>query len=476
MSRAVAAAALLALGLAACSGSESGGRFPLREPFASPTSSNSLVVGLVGTMSGPDSWRGEDAYEGADFGVHVLNRNRARGTRPFELVALDDEGRAARATELVRQLASLGSTVGIVYAGPPQGLPPAEGALARAGLPAVACYGDLRDAALRRGHLFQASPGFSAEAHRLVSYLAGDRGYGTLGALVQASPTGAAARRALRSAMGRSRARLALVARYGVRDRSLQPQLRRLRARHVEAVVLQGSPPAAARVLEALAAMGARYTTTPAARRGGRRAPPPPGTPDGWRPQVAGFDDVLGPTLKDAPAGTVAADSYARGASYLPVPSLSRFRAGFRDWWDSLPNGWEQRSFEAARMIGWAAGRAGQEDDLASVLEGLSGRRFGGLPVSLSRSDHSAVDPATVGIWVVPRQGIRVTERGRPALFSSWPWVPLARGFGRDGLVTRILPADRPFLFEGPQGAGGPAPPISRMIFGVTTSRADLVH
>src|SRR5687768_15246993 len=99
-----------------------------RTPVASPTSDDSLLIGLVGTLSGPDEWRGEDAFEGAELAVHHLNRARGEGAR-FELVTRDDQGSRQRATELLRELAADDRYKGIVYAGPPAGLPPAEPAL-----------------------------------------------------------------------------------------------------------------------------------------------------------------------------------------------------------------------------------------------------------------------------------------------------------------------------------------------------------
>lgn len=69
-------------------------------------------------MSGPDAWRGEDAFEGADLAIHILNRSLKEREPAFELVTLDDRGSAQTATELVRQLAGSDRTVGIVYAGP----------------------------------------------------------------------------------------------------------------------------------------------------------------------------------------------------------------------------------------------------------------------------------------------------------------------------------------------------------------------
>lgn len=172
----------------------------------------------------------------------------------------------------------------------------------------------------------------------------------------------------------------------------------------------------------------------------------------------------------------VAADSYARGAHYLPIASMRRFREAFRAWWDSPPTGWERRAFDAARMIGWAARRAGQDDDLADVLEGLSGVRFSGLPVTFADGDHTSVDPDTIGLWVVPRPGIRVRERVRREGFASFPWVPLARGFANRRRVTHVLAADRASLFRRSTSRRRSPPAYRRLRFGVRTPRTDPVH
>jgi hypothetical protein len=173
-------------------------------------------------------------------------------------------------------------------------------------------------------------------------------------------------------------------------------------------------------------------------------------------------------------AGTVASDTYARGAHYLPVPSFRKFRTAFRGWWDSDPLGWERRAYEAVRMIGWAAGRSEEGDDLARVLEGMRGARIGGLDVTFGPDDHTSVDQTTVGLWVVPRRGADARERGR--LPDQLPWVPLARGFSIDGERTDVLPADWRHLFKGSPPKNRPAPRISRSIFGVATPRRDPVH
>jgi ABC-type branched-subunit amino acid transport system substrate-binding protein len=471
--------ALLVVALAtvvACDGSDRDSIFPSRSPLASPSRSDSLVIGVVGSLSGPDQWRGEDAFEGADVAIQELNQARDEGEAPFELVVQDDRGDEATATRLVRELAASDRTVGIVYAGPIVGLPDAEPALAEAGLPAILCYGDLYGARLLTPHVFQASPSYVWEARRIASYLLRDRRYLRVGALVRDGMPGRVAVSAVRRALRERGGRLTTVQTYPTDDEDLRPHLLRLRRSRVEAIVVDASPAAAARVLDGLRGLRATYRSTRRARiasaanprqarRHARR----------WRPQVVGFDLFLAPNVaRTRMAGTVASDTYARGAHYLPVPSFRKFRTAFRRWWDSDPLGWERRAYEAVRMIGWAAGRSEEGDDLARVLEGMRGARIGGLDVTFGPDDHTSVDQTTVGLWVVPRRGADARERGR--LPDQLPWVPLARGFSIDGERTDVLPADWRHLFKGSPPKNRPAPRISRSIFGVATPRRDPVH
>jgi ABC-type branched-subunit amino acid transport system substrate-binding protein len=467
----VALAALLA-----CEGSNGDSIFPSRTPMASPSSSDSLVIGMVGSLSGPDQWRGEDAFEGADVAVQELNQAREGNEAPFELVVRDDRGDQARATRLVRELAGSDRTVGIVYAGPVAGLPDAERALAEAGIPAILCYGDLYGARLLTPHVFQASPSYVWEARRIASYLLRDRRYLRVGALVRDGMPGRVAVSAVRQALRERGGRLTAVQTYPTDDEDLRPQLLRLKRSRVEAIVVEASPATAAHVLDGLQRLRATYRSTGRARiasaanprqarRHARR----------WRPQVVGFDLFLAPNVVRARmAGTVASDTYARGAHYLPVPSFRKFLTAFRGWWNSDPLGWERRAYEAVRMIGWAAGRSEEGDDLARILEGMRGERLGGLDVTFGPDDHTSVDQTTVGLWVVPRRGADARELG--PLADRLPWVPLARGFSIDGETTDVLPEDWRHLFRGSPPRNRPAPRISRSIFGVTTPRRDPVH
>ena len=460
----------------ACEGSNGDATFPSRRPVGSPSRSDSLVVGIVGSLSGPDQWRGEDAFEGADVAVQALNQTRGENDPPFELVARDDRGDRARATRLVRELAGADRTVGIVYAGPVEGLPDAERALADAGIPAILCYGDLYGARLLTPHVFQASPSYVWEARRISSYLLRDRRYVRVGALVGEGMPGRVAATAIRQAVQERGGRLATVQIYSPDQEDLRGVLLRLKRARVEAIVVEAPPVTAARILDGLRRLRATYRTTATARiasatsraqarRHARR----------WRPQVAGFDLFLAPNVGRARmAGTIASDTYARGAHYLPIPSFRRFVTAFRGWWDSAPLGWERRAYEATRMIGWAARQSEQGEDLARVLEGMRGERLGGLDVTFGPDDHTSVDQTTVGLWVVPRRGAGAGEMSR--LPAALPWVPLARGFSIDGERTDVLPEDWRRLFTGSPPRNGPAPRISRSIFGVATPRRDPVH
>jgi hypothetical protein len=430
------------------------------------------VVALVGTISGPDSWRGEDALEGADFAVGRLNRGLEPGRRRFELVPFDDEGDPRLAADLVIEASSLERVVGVLYAGPSEGLVAAGPELAAAGVPAFLLYGDLYGARRLSSHVFQVAPSLVWEARRIVSYLVRDRRYERIGALVEESVDGQTAAAALRGAAGLADSGRVDTLRYDRGRRDFGTLLDRFERERVEAVVVHGSPRAFGAVLAALDRRGSGYRGTAAARtvsairpRAGRR--------QSWRPQVAGFDLAISPHLDTAPpAGTVASDSYGRGAHYLPVPSLRDFHRSFVDWWDSEPLGWEQRAHDAVSALGWAIERG--SGGIAARLERLSGERFGGLGVTLGPDDHTFVGSTTVGLWVVPRPGIRV--KGRARLPGSLPWVPLSRGFSIDADTTDILALDWKYLFRRSPPPGAPAPKFERLRYGVTTPRSDPVH
>lgn len=442
-------------------------------PRPTPTASDSRVIGLVGTLSGPGAWRGEDAFEGADVSVGDLNRKLSDEEAPFELVSLDDQGDPDRAVELVEELAQSPRTVGIVFGGPPEALPRTEDALAAAGIPAIVCYGDLYGARKLSAHIFQMSPSYLWEGRTLARYVANDRGYRTVGVMSEDSPDGRTATAALRQEMRRQGRRVPRTVTYDPADQQFRPDLRVLREAQVEALVVHGGPTVVATILADLRSMGIRYTGTADARvasapQGQRRRR---SNSRYWRPQVMALDLAISDeTDQSIPVGMVASDTYARGAHYLPIPSFERFRESFEGWWAALPTGWELRTYDAVQVIGWATKRALGGDDVAEVLESLDGKRFGGLPVRFGPDDHTAIDESTVGLWTLPP--ITPDAPDSPRL----EWVPLARGFSINGQRTTVLPEDWRHLFKNPPPPSAPPPRISTMEFGVITSRRDPIR
>lgn len=440
LKRAAALLVILAMGACVTDGENAPDSTP-RRPVASPTSSDARVIGLVGTMSGEDMWRGEDAFEGADLAVHILNRSIDEGRPPFELVTLDDQGDAGRATDLVQQLAADDNTIGIVYAGPPEGLPPAEGALTQAGIPAILCYGDLYGARLLKPHVFQMSPSYLWQARVIARYVARDRRYDRIGVLATRSLDGDVAVASMRAALEPFDDIRVTVERYP----SGEPPViaRRHIDRRIDAFVIEGDP-------IDLTAVGSQ---------------------EGAPPQVIAFD--LGMTPGDSlPTGSVVSDTYARGVHYLPIPSFESFREAFGRWWDGAePLGWELRAYDAASMIGWAAYKTPLQGDAAKTLESLAGERFGGLDVTFGPDDHTAADQQTVGLWVRPRSAF---DSVVPT--DEMPWLPLARGFSIDGERTAILNRDWRYLFRNPPPPRAPAPKFGRMRYAVTSPRSDRTH
>lgn len=461
-----------ALALAACDSEEtpdgSIGRSP--RPRNGEPGQPPLKIGLVGTMTGVEGWRGEDAFEGADLGVHILNRGVPEGERRYELEVLDDGGDAAQSLELLKDLLGRGDAAGIVFAGPPEVLVDAEDLLKRAGVPAILVYGDLYGAQqLSPGsHVFQAAPPFSWQSRDIARYLARDRGYEKVGILSEAATLdGSLATRAAQGSLDT----------YGI-DRVVQvayqadvaDALDRLEERQVEAIIVQGTPAALERIQTEIKARGARYRNSRAARVASlkKKMRKKRERKGWWHPQLLGFDLMINDRMRPAPPGTLATATYARGVHYLPIPSFERFRGAFHDWWDSMPRGYELRAYEATLAIGWAAEQAGN-GDVARALETLQGKRFGGLPVTLGPDDHVLPEEVTIGLWTVPYPGDSVREETPEEV----PWVPLARGFSIDGETTDILTGDWRWLFKNAPPPGGPAPKFMKMKFGVITPSSD---
>lgn len=416
-------------------------------------------------MKGDLAWRGQDAFEGADLSVQVLNRQLERNEPMFELVTIDDGGDPQAARAAIERLAANGQTVGIVYAGPEDPLPEMEQFLVSTKVPLLFTFGDLFSSQLLTPHIFQMGPAYLWEARVLARYALRDRRYSRVGALTSESLSGTSARRSLQIAFGELGTNV--VASELLDDDSLARSLKRLKRKRVQAVIIEGDPAQTQTVLSELSQSRARYDNT----RQARRAQP-------WSPQILGFDTLMAPQIDPAllPQGAVAADSYARGAHYLPVPSFMQYRRAFADWWggEPAPVGWELRAYESVQLLGRAASGfpSNRDVDLAAVLEQVKGKRFGGLDITFGTEDRTAVEQATVGLWVVP--SIPVAEADR--LPESLPWVPLGRGFSTEGGRTSVLKEDWRYLFRNAPPRSARAPRFKTQRFGVTTGRSDPIH
>lgn len=441
---------------------------PSRAPVASPTSTDTRVIGLVGTLTGADGARGNDAFEGADVAVSRLNQNVDPGRPSFELVTLDDGGDPRVAAQLVQELALSDRTVGIVFAGPPEALPGTEAALTQSGIPAILCFGDLYSGRLLRPHIFQASPPYLWQARAITRYLSDDRAYAKAGALVERGLSGDIAATSLKEA-AREQDLTVVIRRYGD-TADIPSALGKLRKARAEAVIFQGSGDAFAGVAEIQAQQKRDYRGTPRARIGSaspsvRAARIRRGW---WHPQLLGFDAAIASDGADLDPGTLAADSYARGTHALPIPAFENFQSAFQEWWGEAAVGWEYRGYDAARMIGWAAQNTRPGDDIAGTLESMRQMRFGGLDITFGPDDHTAVDQTTIGLWAIPRPGFGAA--------GNFPWLPLARGFSIDGTRTAVTARDWRYLFRNPPPPDGPAPPITRMRYAVNSAGSDQVH
>lgn len=428
-------------------------------------------------MTGELSWRGQDAFEGADVGVHTLNRRLRKNEPMFELVTIDDGGDPQAARAGIERLAANGQTVGIIYAGPEGALPEVEQFLASTKVPLLFNFGDLYTSQLLTPHLFQMAPAYLWEARVIARYLLTDRRYSRVAALTSESLSGSSARRALQIALGERNASL-VASEFLTPDAApLRRALDVLEKKRTQSIVVEGGPSEVEALLTALADRGSTYSTTALARRGVRNGRP---GSDGrfWAPQIVGFDTLMSPGIDPEllTEGLVAADTYARGAHYLPIPSFVAYRDAFADWWGEEPQpiGWERRAYESVQLLGWAARQypTNRDVDFAAVLQDVRGRRYGGLDVTFGPDDHTAADQATVGLWVVPATSVPEAD----SLPGDLPWVPLARGFSIDGERTNVLNRDWKYLFRNAPPPKAPAPKYKTQRFGVTTGRSDPVH
>ena len=342
------------------------------------------VVAFVGTLSGGGTWRGKPALRGMRTALEGLGEEQLR------LQVLDDRGKRAVATRLVRRVAANDDVAGVVYAGVPRGLPPAEDALADAGIPAFLCYGDLSGAGRLPRHVFQMGPEFEWEIDLLVER-AQTLGADAPGLLVEDSLMGKTARNAFREEMRREEIVFRAVEVFSPTVlEDLPEHLRRLRSAGVNHVFVEASPVEFGRIAGYMRELD-------------------------WSPTLLSMDLTLSPALRGpaAPIGSIAVDLETRAAHLIDEGRLASFAAAAEESTGQLPLWWEHRAYEAVRMLVRAVGSAEGQRDLAQVLEDP------GLDMGFTRRDHVAPEREDVGLWerVGPGSG-----SGIPRLL---PWRPL---------------------------------------------------
>ena len=325
---------------------------------------------LVGTMSGSGSWRGRPARRGIEIARHVLDEREGPRIR---LRVLDDRGDDRRSTRLVRRAAGSRKTDAVVFAGPPRAVARAESSLARSGIPAFLCYGDLEGAGRLTRHVFQMGPTFAREARLLVRDALRPRRGARLGALTEDSVMGEVARAALRNELEARHARL-------VEARVFEPSgpqrmgrhLRKLRAAGVRRLFVEASPGELGNMSAAFDRMG-------------------------WEPSVFGFDLTLSPPYRGPapPQGAVAADWFTRSAGARDSDRFSRFRKASVTVTGGRPRRWEFRSY-LATLLAVRADRAGRA---SRRLERMRSERVAGVEVTLSRTDHLVPNARDVRLW-----------------------------------------------------------------------------
>lgn len=285
---------------------------------------------------------------------------------------------------------------------------------------------------------FQSPIPLEWQAWRLARYFGpDDRGYTLVGLAVEPSQRAASVQRVLSDALSLRGVRL--VASAAEPEAAIQA----LAGALPSAVVVSGSDGYRRSVLALLDA-GHAY-------RGRSQIT------QGWRPQVAGFAELL----RDSPTrGSVAVGDYARAAwGKVPVESARGFANAFSKRYHRPPSADEVRGYDIVRLVDFVARGAARTDDLINALEKVDRKRFGSLPISLGPLDHVLPERDHLGLWT--------REDGE--------WEPLMRTFTSDLERTDVLEEDWSAFFPGADPAGE-APFFRDAKLGVTSERSDDMH
>lgn len=338
------------------------------------------------------------------------------------------------------------AVVAVLTVGGSRAIREAAEAVEREALVIFELQDDLYTSGLLGTSVFQSSTPHFWQASRLARYFGpDDRRYKRVGLAREPGRQGSSAAAALSGALG------GLGVQFADAEGTPERSLARLAKSKPSAVVIEGSPAYISSVVERLSLEERRYL--------GRDE-----ITDGWRPQVAGFDSLVGLAV---PPGSVAVSDYA-----LPVGPANRIGevrelvGAFEDRFGHMPRGPEWVGYETVMVIAHAAEQAESSDDqpLQAALENLDGVRFGHLPVSFGPDDHVLPDRDLLGLWVA-------TSNGE----SSEGWTHLMRTFTSDLRLSNILKEDWKAFFPGTDPRGR-APPYERSEAGVTTGPEDDFH
>jgi hypothetical protein len=414
-----------------------GCRGPTPEPTPKPTvttGSSALKIAFFGPPSAPH-------LAGAQLALEELEENAPLGRG----VEIDEMGEPSGAS-LVRT-AEDPQVIGALTVEGAAAIGEAGETLDDRQLATFELADDLYEARTLRLSVFQVSTPHSWQAWRMARYFGpDDRAYKKVGLLRGTTLSGDIAAEVLAEALARRG--VAFVDSMG----PVREATERLRAEAPEAVVIEGF---AGYIREAVAGISARH------RYQGRSQ-----IHEGWRPQVAGFESLLG-ALPQAIPGYVATGDYATPAGLLVLDSVRRFSGAFEKKYGKPPGNEELGGYEAVQLLGEAVRRAGNVDRarILEALEGFDRVRFGRLPVSLGPDDHLVAERDVLGLWAHP------VEQGK----GNARLLPLMRTFTSDLERTNILEEDWAVFFEGTMPGGEP-PFYHQAKLGITTGSEDQLN
>lgn len=329
--------------------------------------------------------------------------------------------------------------VGLLVVGGEGVIAPAARAMDAESLPVFELRDDLYQAEALVGGVFQVRPPHSWQAWRLARYFGpGDRSYKRVGLLRREDSAGRAASESLNEELARRDIDF-----IDVPTTDLDQGIESLRGAGAEAVVVEGPPVFLETAAKALSAGGTGYQGRSKILAGG-----------GWRPQVAGFESLLG--IGDLAPGSVATSDYAwPSPAAAMMERVGNFRETFRARFGDYPGLEASAGYEAAKTL-MSAIQPGPQPNRSS-LQSLDRSLHSRIPVSLSPTDQVLPERDVLGLFA----------RG-----SGDAWEHLMRTFTSDLERTNILEEDWATFFDGTT-PGGEAPFYRQAKTGVVSDAGD---